>query len=130
MRSFQSRNFGRRLIYSRVSIAAMLAVAVFAGQATLRSFLESRNARKAYVEVNQKHEELISQKDDLEKRLEYLASDYGLERELRRKFGLVKPDEEILVIVDRPQSAIEEGAGNMSSMFSALRNFLAGFFKF
>src|SRR3989338_5697837 len=126
MRSFQSRNFGRRLIYSRVSIAAMLAVAVFAGQATLRLFLESRNARKAYVEVNQKHEELISQKDDLEKRLEYLASDYGLERELRRKFGLVKPDEEILVIVDRPQSAIEEGAGNMASMFSAIRNFLAG----
>src|SRR3989338_10957823 len=121
MQIFQNRNFIRRVMYSWPVVVLVFSAAVFVGQSALRSYLGAKHARSAYFEVKKEREDLAAQRADLEKRLNYLSTPYGLEKELRRKFGLVKPGEELMIIVDRPQENERPVDGdNLSAFFSGV----------
>ncbi|MEK7566933.1 MAG: hypothetical protein AAB527_02255 [Patescibacteria group bacterium] len=129
MKSFQNRNFNRRLMYSWPAVAVIFLVAVFLGQAAVRSYITASRTRSAYLEVKKDREELTAERADLEKKLDYLSTSYGLERELRRKFGLVKPGERLVVMVDRPQETLPEEKNNFYSLLSEVGDFFIRIFK-
>lgn len=129
MRDFQNRNFKRRLVYSWPVAMAVFLLAVFLGQSAVRSYLVARNTRSAYTEARRDREDLEAKRVELDKTLDYLSTPYGLERELRRKFGLVKPGEHLMVIVDRTEEAAPEEKNGFSLLVSGVGNFLGGIFK-
>lgn len=129
MRDFQNRNFKRRLVYSWPVAAAVFLLAVFLGQAAVRSYLVARNTKSAYTEARKDREDLEAKRVELDKTLDYLSTPYGLERELRRKFGLAKPGEHLIVIVDRTEEIEPEEKNGFSSLVSEVGNFLGGIFK-
>ena len=129
MLDFQNRKVGRRWFYSLPVLGALFLAALFLGQAALKAYLRSRAATAVYSEVRNNRQEIIARKNDLGKRLDYLSTAYGLEKELRRQFGLVKKGEGLATIIDRPRpTPLGENAG-FKSFFSEMGNFLKGLFN-
>lgn len=131
MRKFQNQDPVRKIIYSWPAIFVLFLAAVFLGKSAINTHFNASLTRATYLDVRSKHEDLLVKKTDLEKRLDYLSSAYGLERELRRKFGLVKPGEELMIIVDRPQENERPVDGdNLSAFFSGVAGLFGGLFGF
>ncbi len=129
MRRFQNRNLGRRIAYSWPAIAVLFLAVVFLGKSALNAYLSAASTRASYIEIKNKREDLLVKNAGLEERLAYLSSPYGLERELRRKFGLIKPGEEALIIVDRPKEGQPAGeGGGFSGFLGGVMKFLGGLF--
>lgn len=51
-------------------------------------------------QAEQKAEALREKKDELEKQVEYLSSERGIEAEMRRQFDVALPGEQVVVIVE------------------------------
>jgi cell division protein FtsB len=66
------------------------------------------NKQKALAES----EKLENQKKALESETEYLNTEYGVERVLREKFGVVKEGESVVVIVPREDDPFTEDKNN------------------
>ena len=131
MRKFQNQDSVRKIIYSWPAIFVLFLAAVFLGKSAINTHFNASLTRATYLDVRSKHEDLLVKKTDLEKRLDYLSSAYGLERELRRKFGLVKSGEELMIIVDRPQENERSAEGdNFSAFLSGVAGFFGGLFGF
>ena len=99
----------------------MLAILIFfTGRATFSAYLRSRVATQAYLDVKQKREELSHKHAVLERKLRYLSSPYGLEKELRERFGAKRADEEVIIIVDRPAPESEDFAAKQASIWQMI----------
>lgn len=128
MRNLQSRNSKKRWLYSRITLVFVFLLAIFLGRAAVRAYMDARAVRVTYNEIRSEREELAAEKTDILRRLDYLSSSYGLEKELKQQFGLVGPGEEIIVIVDRPEQKQEADGGDGLSFFEGIRQFLRGLF--
>ena len=58
------------------------------------------------IAVEQEAALLTSQKEDLEAQVNYLRDARGLEAEMRRQFDIALPGEEVVVILENPESAV------------------------
>src|SRR3989344_8018220 len=125
MDRFQNQTSFRRFLYSRPAAAVL---AVLLGWSTIQSYLRVRSAGRVYQEVKEEREGLVLKKNQLSDRLNYISSPYGLEKELRRKFNLILPGEELLVVVDRPQVVQEEEVGG--TLWPKFIDLMSGLFKF
>ncbi len=63
---------------------------------------ERRELEEATVETLQKR------KDDLEKQVQYLSDERGIEAEMRRQFDVALEGEQVVVIVDPPEPESSE----------------------
>lgn len=130
MAGFKRRNPNQKLIYSRPVLAVMFLMLIFLGQAAIKAYIGARDARTAYIGVREERADIAIKSADLEKRLDYLSSSYGLEKELRRQFGLAKPGEELMTIIDRRQKGADNEPGKFSSFLSEIGGFFTGLFNF
>lgn len=127
MLRFQRQSFAQKLIYSWPTAILLLLLIFLLGRPTLNSYLRFRAVSKAYQETKEEREELAQKKEELEKRLSYISSPYGLEKELRRRFSLKKPDEEVAIIIDRPVSRPESDKETGEGFWQRITKFLTGF---
>ncbi|MEK7599187.1 MAG: hypothetical protein AAB474_01905 [Patescibacteria group bacterium] len=130
MRSFQRQSLIRKIIFSRPLIILLAVLAAFIVRFAFQNYLSFSAVNEAYLKVKKDREELSRKKDDLESRLEYLSSPYGLEKELRRRFSLKKPDEELAIIVDRQAQNPENKAGSSETLRQKFYDFFKNFFNF
>lgn len=63
---------------------------------------ERRKIEEAAVETLQKR------KDDLEKQVQYLSDERGIEAEMRRQFDVALEGEQVVVIIDPPESPVPQ----------------------
>lgn len=130
MKSFQRQNLTRKIIFSWPAIILLIVLFAFIGRWTFQNYLRFSAAKEAYLRVKKDREELDRKKNDLESRLSYLSNPYGLEKELRRRFSLKKPDEEMAIIVDRKVPGPENRAGSSESLWQRFITFFKSFFNF
>lgn len=128
MRNFQNVKTARWFYSFPILIVIFLGI-IFLGQSSLKAYSRARGARAVYIEVSGDYEKLALKRTDLEKRLAYLSTPYGLEKELRRQFGLAKDGEGLITIIDRHLQAASDDNGGLGSFFSKMGNFLKGLFN-
>jgi cell division protein FtsB len=73
---------------------------------------KQKRAQEAKVEAQEELEEHMENKDSLEQEIGLLTSNFGREKALREKFGVVIEGEEIVVLVDDDEEiAVDEKRG-------------------
>jgi cell division protein FtsB len=73
---------------------------------------KQKRAQEAKVEAQEELEEHMENKDSLEQEIGLLTSNFGREKALREKFGVVIEGEEIVVLVDDGEEiAVDEKRG-------------------
>ncbi len=129
MKEFQEKRKFRKIIFSRFSLIVLLIILVILSISAVKVHTKSQKAVLKNQEIIQKIEELESKKGELEEKIAKLQIESGLEEELREKFGVKKPGEEVLTIIDKmPGSDKINNEVSVKGFFSRIWSWIAGLF--
>lgn len=100
MREFQAKRRFERILYSTGSILIILVVIGFLAKATYGAYQKRVISQKELDLTKQAYNHLTNEKQSLENDLTFLKTDEGIDAELRSKYRLVRPGENVAVIVE------------------------------
>jgi cell division protein FtsB len=100
MLEFQEKRKIKKMIYSRLSVVLLLLVLLFVLKGVWGVYEKERLTRENLSRVQTELERLRERELYLSTGIERLKTPKGTEEEIRRKYGLVKPGEQVIVIVD------------------------------
>lgn len=130
MREFQERRLLRKIIFSRFALFFLATILVFLSYASAKVYLRSRKAVEVNKTANQEMAALENKKIEMEALINRLKTESGAEEEIRNKFMLKKPGENMVVIVDEePKIGDKPGEDASSGLFFKIRHFLKSIFK-
>lgn len=104
MREFQEKNRYKKYLYSKVTIGILIFMILIAARATwnvlAKEHQSAANALQAQSELNR----LTDRQELLGTEINKLSTDDGIDEAIRQKFGVSKPGEEMIVIVEKDQT--------------------------
>ncbi len=100
MREFQDKKRLRKLLYSKLSVWALLIMILFFAHATWKVYQKSRASAAYTAQAEISLKKLKDRQNVLTSELSRLDTEEGVEEEIRAKYGVSKPGEEMVIIVD------------------------------
>ncbi len=123
---FQERKKLRNILYSKATILVLLVVLVFVARGAWKIHEKALIARAERDKVARVLLEIEVRQAELQASLTVRRTDQGIEEEIRQKFTVARPWEEVVVIVDDSAKKGENGEAEGSR--SLWERFL-GFWK-
>lgn len=126
MLEFQQRRKIRRILYSPLSLIVLGIIAIIFVKAAFSVYLKEVASRQYLDQAQTELAKVSATKAELSTSVASLQTQQGVEADIRHKFRVVKPGEQIAVIVDG-------SASDTSSVATSTRGFwatIAGFFGF
>ena len=118
MKKFEEKRKFRRALYSRPSVALLVLASIFIGSEIWGWYGKYSESGENRAIAERKLVRLKYRENQLRAEIAALKTEQGIEREIRTKFGLVRPGERVIVVVPAPEnpkqsaSAIEGGVFN------------------
>jgi len=114
------RNKNRKALYSGWTLIVLLFVIFIVGRSTLSVSQKEKETKNNLNNANEELVELEDRRELLVKEIRKLSTERGVEEEIREKFRVVKSGEEMLMLIDGPETASseeEEETGFWSKIF-------------
>jgi cell division protein FtsB len=108
MREFQAKKRFRKIVNSKIIVVGLLVLLVFMLQATWNVFKKQQDSAANVSEASRELKKLEDRQQLLETEIARLSTDAGIEEEIRSKFSVLKPGENLIVIVDEKGSSTVE----------------------
>lgn len=108
--------------YSPLMAIVLVVLVIWGIVSVVRAGLKQREAIKLRDESRRELAGLEQKQIDLNQKIEGLSTDQGLEAEVRQRYRVVKPGEQLVIVVDN-----KDGAGNQTtkpSFWQKLRLFV------
>ncbi len=99
----QKRKF-RQFIYSKITLVVLFLISSYAVYSTYNVYLKKTKSQKDLELIEKKLSDLEQKNRELDGQIELLSTSYGVEREIRSKFFVTKSDENMVVVVDEPET--------------------------
>lgn len=128
MREFQERKKLRKILYSKKILILLSIILVLLIYSTAKIYFKSRNALSKSEEARQELAELEQRKAELEKEIFRLQTPIGEEEEIRRKFNVSRPDEKMVVIVDKAPENDKINLSEKTEFFGKIWSFIKNIF--
>ncbi len=100
MLEFQQKAKLKRFIYSKFTLVIFLVLILLLSNAVWKVYQKQAWAKDNLRKTAASLEALRAREKMLSSKIERLETADGVEEEIREKYGLVKPDEEVITIVD------------------------------
>lgn len=107
MREFQERRRIRRFLHSRYAIAVLLVLCALLARGVWSVYQKYERSKDLAQRTQAELSELEGRQKTLSQLNASLETEQGKEREIRDRFGVVKPGERMVVVVD--DAAQDEG---------------------
>lgn len=107
MFDFHQKRKLRTIINAPITLWVILALTIVVGWSAYVRFDIAMEMRDRRIEAEKQTAALALQKETLQKRVEYLSSERGMEAEMRRQFDIALPGEQVVVIVDSEEQEQE-----------------------
>ncbi|MEK7460146.1 MAG: hypothetical protein AAB628_01200 [Patescibacteria group bacterium] len=121
---FQERKKFRQIIYSKASIAVLLVFSVLIAHGAWKVHEKAIIAKAESGEAERTLSEMENRSKELEASLVRLKTDRGIEEEVRQKFAVARPGEEVVVIVDENSKKSKNGeALEEKSFWDSIKSF-------
>ncbi|HRY62225.1 MAG TPA: septum formation initiator family protein [Candidatus Paceibacterota bacterium] len=130
MRDFQGRKRWHKVLRSDIFLFAVLIVNIILIKSVWSVYNKDAAARLNREEAETTLANLQKKKAGLEKEIARLNTDRGVEEELRRRFQVVKPGEQVLVIVDKEESKAPVSSAKPEGATEHIWNKLVGLLYF
>jgi cell division protein FtsB len=128
MKEFQHKRDFNKKLYSPISLVILFIVAVLLIISTFKIYAKSRNTRLKSEKTKAEVIELEKRRAELEAEIAKTSTESGLEEELRGKFNIKKPGEEVLTIMDKRPEDDKINAGEDNGFFGKIWNFIKNIF--
>jgi cell division protein FtsB len=99
MREFQEKRQWKRTFRSRYFIVLLLILIALIGHGVWNAYVRYARSEVTIASLETERERLRDRERDLTVRVDALETPEGVDREIRTTYGLVKPDEELIVVV-------------------------------
>lgn len=114
---FQERKKFRQILYSKASIFLLFVVFLVVLHGVWKIHEKASIARAESQEATRILTETQAHSDELKKSLDELKTDHGFEEEVRQKFAVARPGEEVVVVVDESDKKSKNGEGSSTGSF-------------
>ncbi len=104
MLQFYQKRSWRGVAYSPVTVVLLGLVTIVLGYAVYDRYAIATEMEDRHLAEEAAVAKLREQKAALEKRVEYLSNERGIEAEMRRNFDIALPGEQVVIIMDEPTS--------------------------
>lgn len=123
---YKKRRRVRRIVLSWPIVALVCIIAILLGFSTLRLYMRNRPLSIARETLNADIAALKERNTELEKRVIRLQTPAGVEEEIRERFGLRRPDEEVIIIVRDDKSGASGASSQpaLTRIWDVLKSFL------
>lgn len=108
MRDFQQKRQIRKLMYSPRVAFILLLIFVFLARGAWGAYTKERESRLNLKKIEQDYEKSLEREKFLLGEIERLNTEEGLEEEIREKFSVTKPGEEVVLVVESEESSSNE----------------------
>ncbi len=99
MRKFEAKKQLKSRIYSRTTLIVLLFVIILTAKGVFNIYLRNRESVAAREDTAHKLRDLQGRKQVLDSQISKLKADDGVDREIREKFNVIKPGENVVIIV-------------------------------
>ena len=124
MLEFQEKRKIKRFFYSKVTLIFLI-ILIFLLLKMVWSVYEKQALTKDNLaKTAASFEGLQAREKMLSSSIDKLKTDSGIEQEIREKYGLVKPGEEVIVIVDGEDSTSSEPVSSEISFWQKVKDWL------
>ena len=122
MLDFQQKRKIKRVLYSKTSIVVLAVLIFFLARSTYDIYGRQRLSVESFGESTREYESLKTREAHLTTSLLRLETEEGKEEEIRSKFGVAKPGEVVVTVIDDPalgsETAVKKGFwGKMMDWF-------------
>lgn len=111
MLPFQERKKLRKVLYSKATLVVLFLLVVVIGRGAWQIHQKAVIAQGERVQAARATEELNLRAQGLEKSLVRLRSPEGAEEEVRQKYTVARPSEEVVIVVDENAKKGKNGEG-------------------
>jgi cell division protein FtsB len=124
MLEFQEKRKVKRLLYSRLTLVVLLLIIAWLLKSVWGVYEKQQYTKGNLEKTNADLAELKGREQMLSSEIEWLKTESGTEAEIRDKYGLVKPGEEVIVIVDKGGSNTTDSDLDKRSFWQKIVNWL------
>ncbi len=122
MREFSQKRKMWKKIYSIPVLILLLVILFFVLKGTWIIFMKSSYSHKQKIAVEAELIALQERKNSIEKKIQRLNTETGVEEEIRSKYDVAKEGEKLIVIVDEEEKEVdtEENKGFVNKFFTTI----------
>lgn len=99
MLEFQEKRKFKKLIYSKITLVLLLIIIALLLNAIWGMYIKQHTAITNFDKTAAVYDSLQTRQEMISSEIERLKTSVGIEEEIRQKYGLVKPGEEVIVMV-------------------------------
>lgn len=104
---FQRKRQIKNIVYSKLFLIVLLVFIFFLGRSTFDIYQKSKLSYNNYIKVKRDYDSIEARKAMLESEINRLATDSGIEEEIRSKFNVAKPGETVVIIIDKNSTSTD-----------------------
>ncbi len=105
MREFQNKKRYKKIFSSKISIVILVVLVGFFGRATYDVYKKERESASYVAVAETQLKKMTDRQETLNAEISRLQTQEGIEEEIRTKYNVSKPGENVLVIVDKDKPA-------------------------
>ncbi len=121
---FHEKQRARRFLYSPLTFIILAIVIAIAGRGAWGMYQKSRLTDESLAQTKEAYDALVIREAFLQRELDRLATEAGVESEIRERFGVAKAGEEVIVVLTEEEKESlpppEEG------LWDKIKEWLAG----
>lgn len=95
----------RSWFYSPLVAVALVAFIALSGLSVVRAYMKQREAVTMRDEYVRELSQMKDKESDLTRQIDTLSTERGLEAEIRERYRVVKPGEQLVIVVDNGSGA-------------------------
>ena len=105
MLNFYQKRSWRAVVYSPIMLAFLVLVIILLARSVYERYTIEREMASKQAEAEAELQMLNERKDSLQKKVDYLSNDRGIEAEMRRNFDVAREGEKVVIILDDTSNA-------------------------
>jgi cell division protein FtsB len=100
MREYQEKKRYKKFLYSKTAVVILIILLILLIKATWGVYKKQEESAANAVQASHELEKLSQRQEVLNSELKRLQTDAGIEEEIRSKYSVSKPGEDLLIVVD------------------------------
>jgi cell division protein FtsB len=112
MFDFQQKRQIKKVVYSRMTILVLFILLIFLAKATYDIYQREQLSIADYGSVKKQYDDLESRQALLNNEIAQLSTQAGVEEQIRDRFSVAKPGEEVITVVDQASTTMPSNTQN------------------
>jgi len=100
MLNFYQKRSWRTVLYSPITLTFLMMIFLYLAYVTYNRYVIEREMSSRQLDAENELKTLEQRRDTLQKKVDYLSNDRGIEAEMRRNFDVAREGEKVVIILD------------------------------